>query len=448
MRTNPVRAGKRWLSVLLLLALIVAACSMGGEDAAETFSEISSGLAGDEGALRGAADFAADSPDTTAAADGAAEETAEGGEAASDDDRLGSGGITPAALQTTQIGRDIIFTADLTVAVDGVAAAGQDATRIVEQNGGFLFGQQTSGSPEPRSILTFKVAPESFQEVLAALGSMGDLRSQTVSASDVTERIVDLESRINTAVASVARLRALLEQASDIEAIVELENELMERETELETLRGQLRTLQEQVALATIVLTLVETTDRPALAVAVSAYPGHDDGLSCPGSGELAVEQDSELTMCYEIVNTGDTLLTDFEVRDPVLDIETGDLIAVFGDIDVTLEPGESIVLAAEVVAERNLRSQTQVTATPVDEDGNELSERPASSTVTMFVSAVDPGGVPTFSEGLEASWDLLVRLGQVLVLLLGALIPFFWIPLVLWVVWRLRKRPAGAETE
>jgi hypothetical protein len=429
------------LTALLIIALVISACSAGGGDAGETLSDIGAGLDNGDGFAR----IGDESTDTTQAASG--EEGSEAEAPADDDrDRLGSGGITPVALQTTEFGRDIIFTGDLTVAVTDVAAAGQEATRIVEGMGGFLFGQQTTGSPEPRSILTFKVNPQDFQSALSALGSIGELRTQNVSANDVTERIVDLESRINTATASVQRLRALLEQATDIEAIVDLENELMERETQLETLRGQLRTLQEQVALATIVLTLHELATRPALTVNVTGYPGHDEGLSCPGRGDLAVEQDAETTVCYEIVNSGDTLLTGFEVRDPVLDIDNEDLLPVFGDINATLEPGESIVVAVEVVAERNLRTQTQVTATPVDEEGNELTDRPVASTVTMFIQAVDPGGVPTFSEGVEASWEVLVRLGQIFVLVLGALIPFFWVPLILWFVWRMRRQPAAAD--
>ena len=57
--------------------------------------------------------------------------------------------------------------------------------------------------------------------------------------------------------------------------------------------------------------------------------------------------------MCFEISNFGDTLLADFELRDPVLDIELNDLILLFGDLGTSLEPGDSIVLAAETVAER-----------------------------------------------------------------------------------------------
>ncbi len=72
---------------------------------------------------------------------------------------LGSGGIEPVAFQTSDLGRDIIFTADLTVAVPDVTTAGEQATRLIQGLGGFLFGQRTTGDPAPMSVLTFKVRP-------------------------------------------------------------------------------------------------------------------------------------------------------------------------------------------------------------------------------------------------------------------------------------------------
>lgn len=430
------RGINRWLLLGVVLSMLMAACSSGeGADAFEDASR----------------DFSA--TDTTrASSTGADEEMADSGDDAApdaeepgtDSDEFGDGGIEPVVFQPSDLGRDIIFNASITVAVNDVAAAGEEAVRQIQSLGGFLFGQRTTGAPEPRSILTFKIQPDSFQQALDRLGSIGELRDQNVTADDVTERIVDLESRIATAAASVDRLRSLLAEASDIEAIVALESELLARETELETLRGSLRTLQEQVALATIVLTLTEAAARPALDVDVTAYPSHDDGLSCPGDGELVVDQGTEATLCLEIRNSGDTLLTDFEVRDPVLDIELDDMIVVFGDPATAIEPGESILLAAELVPERDLRTRTTVTAVPVDEDGSEIPERPASSTVTMFLGAADPGGIPSFSAGLEASWGLLVDFGQLLVLVSGALIPFIWIPVVAWFAWRAWRRRPG----
>lgn len=421
----------RLLGLLVILVLVAFACSGDGAESGR-FEETSAGLSGGDVAT-----------ETTAAGAEAPDEesplSSGDGQVTSDEDTLGDGGVTPVALPT-QIGRDIIFTADMTLAVTDVSGAGEEATREIEALGGFLFGQRTTGSPEPTSVLTFKVQPEDFQAALTALGSIGDIRNQNVTADDVTERIVDLESRIVTATASVERLRGLLSEATDIEAVVELESELLARETELETLRGSLRTLQDQVALATIVLTLTEAASHPELTVGVTAYPSHDSGASCPGEADLEVETDTETTVCYEITNTGDTWLTEFELGDPVLDIDLDDLVVVFGDPDGSMEPGGSLVVAAEITPERDLRTRTTVTAQAVDEDGSEIGARPVSQTSTVFVDTVDPGGIPTFSEGLDASWGLLVRLGQTLVLALGAMIPFFWVPVIAWFVWRMRR--------
>jgi hypothetical protein len=424
----------------IVLVMVIAACSA---NSTETFSEVGGALGSGDGA-----DAGREVTGSTTAASGEAtgEATDLPPEEGEGEDDMGSGGITPVVLPS-DFGRDIIYTADVAVAVTDVASAGEEASRAISGLGGFLFAQRTVGSPEPMSTLTFKIQPESFQQALSRIGEIGEVRSQTVSADDVTERVVDLESRINTAAASVERLRSLLANASDIETIVELENELLARETELEGLRGSLRTLQEQVSLATIVLTLTEAQSRPTIEVVMTGYPTHDQGASCPGSEEFQVEADTETTVCVSITNVGDTLLTDFEVRDPVLDVTLDDMIVVFGELDRPLEPGESMMLAMELLPERDLRSRTTVTATPVDEDGEELPGT-ASTTVGFFIDTVDPGGIPGFGDGLDASWDLLVALGRLALLVAGAVLPFLWVPIVVWMgfrLWRSRNgiRPA-----
>ena len=424
------KAGPKLLALTLVLLLVAAACSSGGSAGKDSYEEFGLPIDTEGG-------FAAETTTTMAASapsDGDERSDLSAGQ-------LGSGGVEPVVFQTSGFGRDIIFTADLTVAVPDVAAAGEQATRLIQGLGGFLFGQQTTGDPTPMSVLTFKVSPDDFQEALDRLGSIGDLRTQNVSADDVTERIVDVQSRINTAEASVERLRSLLEAAVDIKTIVELENELLQRETQLETMRGSLRTLEDQVALATIVLTITEAESRPAVSLDVTTYLGHDEGVSCPGSSGMTVDQADEVTVCFEIFNVGDTLLTGFELHDPVLDVEFDDLLVVFGDPGTPIEPGESLLLATETVAERSLRTRTTVTAVPVDEDGNTLSNRNATNTMTVFIQAVDPGGIASFAEGLQASWDLLVGLAQVLVLFAGAIIPFFWVPVLVWLAWRFMRR-------
>lgn len=427
-------------ALLIVLVLVGAACSFGGDDADEPTSRnfdaapaTTFAPAFDDGD-----EFEAPEPATPPSP---GEETGDG--------ELGTGGVALASLQAPNIGRDIIFRADLTVAVADVGTAGEEATIAVEALGGFLFGQQTTGGANPRSVLTFKIAPDNFQAALEALGSIGELRSQNVSADDVTERIVDIESRIRTAEASVERLRELIAGATDVDDIAQLERELLNRETTLETLRGQLRTLENQVALATIVLTLTEADIDPALEITVGSYLGTDSGRSCPGNDEPRYVAGDDVTVCFEIFNIGDTTLTQFTVEDSVLDVELDDLTVVFGDPD-SLEPGESLVLATEIVVERDLRTRTTVTAEPVKEETGEIiANRTVSRVETSFLFAEDPGGLPGFSDGLSASWDVLQDVGGLVVLGAGAVIPFAWVLLLVaaYVLWRQRRAPSASAS-
>ncbi|MEZ5233999.1 MAG: DUF4349 domain-containing protein [Acidimicrobiales bacterium] len=101
-----------------------------------------------------------------------------------------------------------MFTATVAVEVDSVATASGSAMNAIAGVGGYLFGQQSSNDPTPSSVLTFKVDPSRFQEALVALGSLGTIVEQQVSSDDVTEAVVDLQSRIAAAQTSVERLAA------------------------------------------------------------------------------------------------------------------------------------------------------------------------------------------------------------------------------------------------
>ena len=424
-------------ALLVAIVMVLAAC---GGDSEDSFEPVSASNGGADTTAAAATTIAPSTPGD----DGAREQESPG---------LGSGGVGEPTQAPITTNRDIVFTARLTVSVDDVAAATAEAVQIVESFRGFVFGQDTVAEPEPTTVLTFKVPPEQFQEVLAALGDVGEIRNQTVSAEDVTDRIVDLQSRITTAETSVERLQTLLENADAIKTITQLEAQLLERETTLEVLRGQLRTVEAQVSLATITVQITQAAARPQVEVRPTAYLGFDDeGASCPGDAGIRVVEGETVTFCLEITNVGDTLLTEIEVKDAVLGKDDiGDFIVVFGELDRPLEPGQSVVLATRVDVERTLRTQTRVTATPLTEEGTAIEGRTVSNTSTITLGAEDPGGIPSFGEGLERSWEALVNLAKLLILGIGIAIPFVWVLGLIWLYLRWRRkrdaeRAAAAE--
>ena len=269
----------------------------------------------------------------------------------------------PIGLQPVDIGRDIVFTADLQVGVVDVAEASEQALREIQGLGGLLFGQNTVTEPQPQSRLVFKVRPQDFAEASNRLAGIGKLLNQVVSSDDVTERIVDLESRIRTSEVSVERLRALLDSASNLDDIARIEAELLQREQQLEQLRGQLRTLEDQVALATIVVTFIEIPPSSGIDLSTSAYAGHDAGAGCPGDPSLEIVEGTPVTLCFVVTNVGNRPLGDVTITDFALGIDADDeLVVVSGDPDQALEPEERLVLAYETTIS-SVTTQTRVTA-------------------------------------------------------------------------------------
>lgn len=359
----------------------------------------------------------------------------------------------PTALTPADIGRDIIYRAVVTVEADDVAAATREAVAIVQGLGGIVFGQQTATEPRPRATLTFKVLPADFPTALDRLAGVGELVDQRVSTDDVTERIVDLESRIITADASVDRLRKFLQEAANLENVARLERELLERETTLETLRGQLRTLRGQVDLATITLTIEQAPEtRPDTGILVTAWVAADDGDPCLGDQDITVETDDTLRFCLEVENRGEAALTDVRIRSEALRRRVDSFVAVEGGFD-RIESGEILVAVLEEpvtdgrlagrVATRGLNVTIGAEATPVDADGAGLPEVSDDSSLHVNVNVVEPESPsPGFADAVGGGLSVLAAIGSVAVVVAGGLLPFLpFIAAIAAVVWWLRRR-------
>lgn len=155
-----------------------------------------------------------------------------------------------------QAGRSVISTATLTVKVDNVGPAEQGRRTAAQRAGGYVFGEQASFGQKSTTLLTLKVPPAAFRPLLDDSATSACSTAQEVKTDDVTQQVVDLQARITATEASLERTRALLGQAKSITELSQLENEVVRRQSDLESLRGQQKTLQGKVDLATITLTL------------------------------------------------------------------------------------------------------------------------------------------------------------------------------------------------
>ncbi|MER5600484.1 DUF4349 domain-containing protein [Streptomyces sp. NPDC002265] len=210
------------------------------------------------GCSAGAGDKSASSSDAKAA--GPEAQPASGAEAragAADAGRSDSAKTgTPPVLSTSRI----IRTATLTVQVKDAAKALDKARTTTEDAGGYVGDETTTrdedGGEHTRVVL--RVPVDRYDEVLAGLEGTGKLLERTAKAQDVTDQVVDVDSRVKSQRASVARIRELMDRAGKLSDVVTLEGELSSREADLESLLAQQASLKDRTSMATITLSLFE----------------------------------------------------------------------------------------------------------------------------------------------------------------------------------------------
>ncbi|RYJ28357.1 putative lipoprotein [Streptomyces sp. L-9-10] len=155
----------------------------------------------------------------------------------------------------------MIRTAELTVRVKNTEKALATARSAAVGSGGLVEDESTEriGGDHVGSRIVLRVPQDAYDDVLAELAGTGTLLARKANAKDVTDQVVDVNSRIASQRASVARVRELMDQATRLSDVVSLEGELSTRQADLESLLAQQASLKDRTTLATITLELTET---------------------------------------------------------------------------------------------------------------------------------------------------------------------------------------------
>ncbi len=242
------------LTVLLFVSLIalvigVSRVSQSSEDAAT--SESASGGAGSGDADAGAA----------TAREGSLDDVALDG---------GVGGGSKQAPQPASIAlsdRAVIRSAAITLIADDVAAARSDLLAITDTLGGYVADERSEADRggRLRSVnLTLQVPTDDLDAALERIAAVGTETSRSQSTDDVTEQVVDVDSRVNSAEAALRRVRLLLQQANSLGDVIRLEQVLSSRQADLESLLSQQESLAALTGMATLRVSVSEPdTDAP-----------------------------------------------------------------------------------------------------------------------------------------------------------------------------------------
>jgi hypothetical protein len=240
-----MRNATRWLTVGLVL-LGLAACSAAESGSDATSGDVAPGMEApaDEGSSAGGS------------ADDASGGAGESGELPD----LGEG------LNLAESGRSIITTGTVTLSSEDPIAAAADITALVTRLGGWVEGeslQAGSESRDPRAHLVLRIPSRDVGTALGELSEYGKVESVDLERTDVTVQVRDLAARIRAVEMSVARMEEFLAGAVSREDLIEAEQMLTERQSQLEQLLSQQATLDEQVSMSTLSVDVVVPEEVP-----------------------------------------------------------------------------------------------------------------------------------------------------------------------------------------
>ena len=154
--------------------------------------------------------------------------------------------------------RSLIFRAEISVRVEDVAKAADALNSLATTAGGFLASEKRSiDSRESHATISVRIPAKQYGDTLEKIAKLGRELTRGSNVEDVTEAVVDLDTRIAAQKASVDSVRRMFERAATLQEVVLLEKELSQRQAELASLEQKKRRLDDLVALSTITVTLV-----------------------------------------------------------------------------------------------------------------------------------------------------------------------------------------------
>jgi hypothetical protein len=171
------------------------------------------------------------------------------------------GGQSGGAVNASAVSRKIIYDAQIDLVVESVDPVAKKVTKFVADSHGYIAEQNVTGSPGSQRSMRWRirVPVDSFDSLVDAILSLGELERNNRTSQDVTEQYYDLESRIkNKKVEEQTLNKILQERSGKLEDVLKIEIELSRVRGEIEQLEGKIRVLENLASLATLTVNVRE----------------------------------------------------------------------------------------------------------------------------------------------------------------------------------------------
>ena len=224
-------------------------------------------------ACSAASDSVADSKSYTANAAETISESVSFGVRGSDAALSESGNVGSLDATDALSERKIIKTMHITAETKAFDAATLAIESLCTQLGGYIESSSRSGGSIRNSSAiiarsasyTLRIPAEQLDAFRNGISSDIHIVDESAQINDITDSYFDVDTRIATLKIEEERLLAMLEQATELEYLITLEQRLSEVRYEIESYTGTIRRYDSQIAYSTVYLNLGEVIEYTAV---------------------------------------------------------------------------------------------------------------------------------------------------------------------------------------
>ncbi len=166
--------------------------------------------------------------------------------------------------------RLIIRSGQISLVVKEVPVVLKQIADFAARKGGFVVESNVyKNGLAPYGVITVRLPVKEFSQGVQEVKALGEVASESVHGTDVTEEFVDLDSRVRNLHATEDQFLLIMKQAVRIQDVLEVQSRLSNVRSEIEVIQGRMKFLRQSAELSS--LTVNVSPDPSVLPVAPSA---------------------------------------------------------------------------------------------------------------------------------------------------------------------------------
>lgn len=173
-------------------------------------------------------------------------------------DKAETGGGSSLEIGVTDPQRKLVYTVSYSIQTTEFGFSLPKLQSLCAELGGYVESSSVEGTTRRFAQLVLRIPADSLNTFFSRVGEVGSVTSESMSTQDVTLEYVDYTARLDSLKTRETRILALLDGATDLQYVLDIETELADIRYEIESVTSKLNKLSSLVSYSTVNVNLSE----------------------------------------------------------------------------------------------------------------------------------------------------------------------------------------------